>query len=208
MLIDILQIINSFLFVKDQLNLKKTNKFINKNLSLYFGKHNNIISPKYLTQEILKKKLNIVELTLTDNVFNINLNSLKNLRYLKLNGFCKIGYSSIKKLKYIYYLDISYNIYLKKLPKSNIRILHLVGNVVIFDKDIEHLDLIELDCSFNMKITKISHFQNLEKLIICYQSSIKEDEINKCKNLKYLDITGNPNIDLNLIANKNITIIQ
>ncbi|ARF08714.1 hypothetical protein Catovirus_1_764 [Catovirus CTV1] len=206
MIIDILNIINSFLYVKDQYKLKLLNKFVNDNLLLYFGRQNNKKSTKLITEGFLKNNQNIVELYLTDNIVINNLNFMTKLRYLKIDGLCHVDCLSINELRKIYFLDLSYNIYLTKLPPSDIKILRLVGNDKITDEDIKHLDLFELNCSFNYKIKKISNFRNLKKLIIQFRSSIDEEEINKCPNIEYLDITANKDINLDLIHNKNLFI--
>lgn len=202
--LDIINSITEHLNIIDILKLKKMSKYYYQNIKiLYFGV--NYIDNKYITNEILDKFPDVRKIYLHDIDNLSNINQLKYLNTLKIDGLCSINYNAIKKLKKIREIDISYNIYIKRIPKARIKILKINGNSLLDNRALKHLDLEELDCSFNNKISKISDFPNLKKLIIRYDSKITETEINIHPNIEYLDISYNYNI--RNITNKNIKFI-
>ena len=77
---------------------------------------------------------------------------------------------------------------------KNLQKLNIGGyDCGVGDEEIKELDLIELNASYNPKITKIKHMKNLQKLNIGYNCGVGDEEIKEL-DLIELKASSNPKI--------------
>lgn len=162
---EIVQMIFSFLDLRSQLNFKCTCElFYTMNITNFWDL-GNVISPDQITNAILCCHPKIERLNLYDNRNVCNINFLENLTMLNIGGFCLVGDDGIANLENLIYLNVENNYRVTVLAnKKHIKYLDVSGSSVISDAGISHLDLKELRCIYNDKITTTSHFKNLRQV--------------------------------------------
>ena len=131
-------------------------------------------------------KIHVIQVN-NEMYLNLKIYDLFNIGYqyldLLTNEILKQNiYTNVKKL-YLRSVNTAFNLnHLKQ-----IQVLDISQTDFISDKDIEELNPIELNISFNPNVTNLNHMSSLKKLMIC-GSKISYDGINKLK-LKVVDIT-------------------
>jgi len=171
---EILEIIFSYLDLASQLNFRMVCHHFNQFEINNFWDTGGLIESTRITEKLLKKYPKIKYLNLYDNLLVSDINFLEHVVALKISGRSIISDAGIIGLRNLVYLDISHNCRIKDLStKPKIKYLVAVGSCGISDDSIKHLDLVEIDCTFNKKITDISIFPNLR--VICTNSIIYND---------------------------------
>lgn len=148
----------NYLSFPSKFKFKKVNKIFNQLQIEHFYDKNLKIYTK-LNQQILSNHKHIKSLFLSNNINHFNLNLFVNLRKLNLYG------SSFIQSEF--FTNISSLTKLRKFTAS------YYNN----DLDMQNLDLIKLDLSFNNFIKQIYHFTNIKKLILRMNRSIKNEQL-------------------------------
>lgn len=158
----------------------------------------------------------------------LNLHQVKNLEKIEyfscksINNFPEDMLNKMPNLKYLY-IPYSYRLIdnlllnlnlitlsINRSPIKNTSLLknqkHIknltISNTFVSDEDIQHLDLVKLNCANCPNITNktVENMKNLEDLTIGGSCQISADGI-KHLNLKYLDVFDMPRFDTNIKYN-------
>lgn len=156
--------------------------------------------------------LDLVELSVDNCHYIINVSFMRNLKKLSARESCGIGQDAITHLDLIE-LDVRGNYKITDVSfMKSLKVLDASRSCGIGQIGIRGLDLIKLNVNFNRKITDVSFMRNLKILHISY-SDIRQTgirgldlvclyaenspvtDVSFMKNLKKLDVSGKCGID-------------